>query len=328
MPAEENHPATTDKPISASGLTMVYKTDILKRRSKALDELDLEIEPGEIYGYLGSNGAGKTTTIKLLVGLLRPTAGSARVLGQPIGTIASRREVGFLPENPYFYEYLSAVEALDFYGSLSGMSRADRARRIPEILELVNLKDAAKGRIGSYSKGMRQRLGLAQALVHEPKLLILDEPMSGLDPIGRREVREIILLQRDLGRTIFFSSHILADVELICDRIGIISKGKLIESGHLAELMTRETRSIEVTVRGVTDEQLSGAAPPDALTIASDAGLTYTVPDQDAADRLVDATRAAGGQVTGLTPSSESLEEYFMRTQSTPSRDNAGGNGE
>jgi len=319
MAEEDTTPGSTGpaKPIRTRGLSMVYRTDILKRKRKALDGLDLEIEPGEIFGYLGANGAGKTTTLKLLVGLLRPTAGEAWILGRSTGEVASRRPVGFLPENPFFYEYLSAKEAVDFYASLSGMGRADRARRTAEVLELVGLGGTEEGRIGSFSKGMRQRLGLAQALVHEPKVLILDEPMSGLDPIGRRDVREIILAQRDLGRTVFFSSHILADVEAICDRVGILAQGRLAETGPLENILAREITAIDVVVEGASVEAVPEdlAADTTMRVIETENGFEITVADYETAYRVVDAAEAAGGKLRALTPRGESLEQYFMRTQ-------------
>ena len=308
--------AERDKPVVARGLTMVYRSDLLMRRRRALDGLDLDVERGEIFGFLGANGAGKTTTIKLLVGLIDATAGEARVLGAPAGSVESRRHLGFLPESPYFYEYLTARESLDFYGSLSGMSREDRRRRGGEVLELVGLSRAADERIGAFSKGMRERLGLAQALVHEPELLILDEPMSGLDPVGRRDVREIILAQRERGRTVFFSSHILSDVEAVCDRVAIISSGRLVEAGPLHKLISRRTISIDVTLEGVSQEQLGEISGLARRVIAEGASLTVTVAEYDAAERIIERARSAGGRLMALVPRRESLEEYFLRTQS------------
>jgi ABC-2 type transport system ATP-binding protein len=207
-----------------------------KKKRQALYPLTLAVEEGEVFGYLGPNGAGKTTTLKLLMGLIFPTHGSARILGRDLQDPAMKMQIGFLPEQPYFYDHLTARELLDYYAQLSGVPGKDRKRRIDEVLQRVSLPDAGHTQLRKYSKGMLQRVGIAQAIIHEPKIVFLDEPMSGLDPIGRREVRDLIQSLKEEGKTIFFSTHILSDAETLCDRVGVINKGKLRGIGVLADL--------------------------------------------------------------------------------------------
>jgi len=237
--------------VEIRNLSHSYTHHFWSKPRRALDSLSLEVTEGEIFGYLGANGAGKTTTIKILVGLLPPQAGEARVFGTPVQNLASRRWVGFAPENPYFYEYLTAREALRFYAALCDVPAAERRRRADELLDFVGLREAADVRLREYSKGMRQRLGIAQALVHRPKLAILDEPQSGLDPVGRLQVREIMLRLKEEGATVFFSTHILSDVELICNRVALLAKGKLLACGPLSTLLDARLKHIEMTVENV-----------------------------------------------------------------------------
>ncbi len=232
--------------IDLRGLTHSYQRNFWEKRRLALDCLDLRVEKGEIYGFLGANGAGKTTAIKILVGLQTQTRGEVRIFGIPAADMECRRHIGFMPENPYFYEYLTARESMDFYAALCDLPKAGRLARCDELLDFVGLGSARDIRLGEFSKGMRQRLGIAQAIVHRPPLVILDEPMSGLDPIGRKQVREAILELHSRGTTIFFSSHILSDVEMICHRAALIDHGKLLASGSIAELLGgREKESLE-----------------------------------------------------------------------------------
>ncbi len=223
--------------IKTTGLSHSYQKNFWEKKRLALDSLDLTVDKGEIYGFLGANGAGKTTAIKILVGLQRQVAGTAEIFGIPVSDMECRRKIGFMPENPYFYEYLTARESLDFYGALCDLPKEGRAGKINELLDFVGLADARDTRLREFSKGMRQRLGIAQAIVHQPPLVILDEPMSGLDPIGRRQVREAILDLHRRGATIFFSSHILSDVEMICHRAALIDHGRLLASGTIDELL-------------------------------------------------------------------------------------------
>ena len=218
----------------------------------ALDGLSLTVRRGEIFGFLGPNGAGKTTTLKILLGLVRATSGRAFLLGESVGDVATRRRIGFLPESPYFYDYLTAEEFLGFYGQLAGLSRAVTTQRVDDLLQLVGLAEARGRQLRKFSKGMLQRIGLAQALIHDPELVILDEPMTGLDPVGRKQVRDLILSLRDRGKTVFFSTHILHDVEMICDRVGIVMKGRLVASGRVDELVRQDhTQSVEVVCQQI-----------------------------------------------------------------------------
>lgn len=223
--------------ISTKNLGKIYRVGFFMRQVEGLRDLSLEVGQGEAFGFIGPNGAGKTTTIKILMGLHRPTSGSASLFGVDVNESAARSRVGFLPERPYFYEHLSAREVLHFYGQLSGMESDMRADRIEMLLERVQLTRFADVSLAKYSKGMLQRVGLCQTLLHDPDLVVLDEPMSGLDPVGRALVRDLIIEQRDAGKTVFFSSHILSDVEAICDRVAILVAGELRESGPIDEVV-------------------------------------------------------------------------------------------
>src|SRR5207302_4193613 len=226
--------------IEILGLEKTYSVGFCRKRpNRALRLLRLTVEEGEIFGFLGPNGAGKTTTLKLLMGLVFPTAGSARILGMDANDPRVKAQIGFLPEQPYFYDYLTARELLEYYGQLSGVAAKDRAKKVEAMLQRVGLPDAGDIQLRKFSKGMLQRLGLAQAIVHDPKLVFLDEPMSGLDPMGRREVRDLIQQMRHEGKTVFFSTHILSDAEALCDRVGVIHQGELRGVGAVAELTSQ-----------------------------------------------------------------------------------------
>jgi ABC-2 type transport system ATP-binding protein len=269
-------------------------------------------------GYLGANGAGKTTTLKILVGLLEADEGAAEVLGRPVGDTAARRGVGFLPENPYFYEHLSAREALRFYGGLSGMDRDAADARAGPLLEKVGLAAAADRRLSEYSKGMRQRLGVAQALLHDPALLILDEPMSGLDPFGRILVKDLILEERARGKTIFFSSHILGDVEEICDFAVILADGRVTASGTVQDLLGRGVAEYEIAVRGVGPEALELLAPGGVRDVRQDGALCRArLPGSVDPAEIQRVVAAAGGVTLELVPRRETLEDLFLRTGGT-----------
>ena len=274
----------------------------------AVDGLDLEVQPGEIFGLLGPNGAGKTTTLKMILGLLRPDAGTVRLFGRPPEDVSARARLGFLPENPYFYDYLTATEFLDFYGRLQGLGAAERKQRIASALERVGLAGRGGTALRKFSKGMIQRLGLAQAIQHDPELVILDEPMSGLDPIGRREVRDLILALRAAGRTVFFSSHILQDAEMVCDRVAILFKGRLRSVGKLDALVSRNVKWIEVTVRGEVPAGVGGDR-----TIAPDGSTLLRVDGVPSLTKLLAAVPASGGEVVSVWPRRETLEDLFLR---------------
>jgi len=294
--------------IEIRGLSKAFRGHLGIGRTVAVDGLELDVRPGEIFGLLGPNGAGKTTTLKMLLGLLRPDAGDIKLFGRPPQDVAARARLGFLPENPYFYDYLTASEFLDLYGRLHGLPAADRKRRIASAISRVGLSGREGTALRKFSKGMTQRLGLAQAIQHDPELVILDEPMSGLDPVGRREVRDLILAQRAAGKTIFFSSHILQDAEMLCDRVAIVFKGKLRAIGKLDELVARDAKWIEVSVRGTVPDGLPGTrtAAPDGTTLVR-------VNDVPALTTLLAGVPAAGGEVVSVWPRRETLEDLFLR---------------
>ena len=303
----------SDIAIRASGLGMTYSPGLFQEKKVGLQNLDLEVPKGSIYGYLGQNGAGKTTTIKILTGLQFSTAGSAWIFDGDVRNSATRKNIGFMPENPYFYEYLSADETLDFYGKLSGMDRASRKRRTEELLTEFGLNHARKVNMRNYSKGMRQRLGLAQAMLHSPPLVILDEPMSGLDPMGRRDVRNAILRLRDNGQTVFFSSHILGDVEEICDRVCVLNQGKKVAEGPITSLLAHKIIEVALAFTGVEKD-----GHPDVIKMATRQwhdGAQYhvLVDSEEKAGRVTDLLQKNGAMLRSLIPHKESLEEYFVR---------------
>lgn len=285
------------------------------RRAPSLDGLTLTVAEHEVFGFLGRNGAGKTTTIKMLTGLLRPSAGEARIFGESIRTRQARRLIGYLPEQPYYYEYLTPRETLDFYGQLQGLGAAERAREWARLADLLDLHEIAGQRIKGFSKGMRQRVGFAVALVGDPPLLILDEPMSGLDPVGRRMIRQLILRCRDEKKTVFFSSHVLSDVEQICDRAGILVRGKLVRHGRIDELRGEATARVETAVRGLSPASARGIAAEAEAHRAADGLDIFTWPDEAAANAGVRRILAEGGALAEFIPLRETLEDYFMREQ-------------
>ncbi len=280
----------------------------------ALDGLCLTVGRGEIFGFLGPNGAGKTTTLKILLGLVRATSGKAFLLGQPAGEVEARRRIGFLPESPYFYDYLTAEEFLGFYGELAGLSRGVIAQRIADLLQLVGLTDARTRQLRKFSKGMLQRIGLAQALIHDPELVILDEPMTGLDPMGRKQVRDLILSLRDRGKTVFFSTHILHDVEMICDRVGIVMKGRLVASGRVDELVRQDhTQSVEIVCQHIKAEGNAFIHSLATRVLQQGQQCLIVLPSPDAVDAIVGEVRRQGGRLLSVTPHKVSLEDLFFK---------------
>ncbi|MCS6289929.1 MAG: ABC transporter ATP-binding protein [Nitrospira sp.] len=279
----------------------------------ALDGLSLTVRRGEIFGFLGPNGAGKTTTLKILLGLVRATSGRAHLLGEPAGDVATRRRIGFLPESPYFYDYLTAEEFLGFYGELAGLSRAVTTQRVDELLQLVGLGEARTRQLRKFSKGMLQRIGLAQALIHDPELVILDEPMTGLDPVGRKQVRDLILSLRDRGKTVFFSTHILHDVEMICDRVGIVMKGRLVASGRVNELVRQDhIQSVEIVCQHIKTEGNALIHSLATRVLQQGPQCLIVLPSPDAVDVLVGEIRRQGGRLLSVTPHKASLEDLFF----------------
>ena len=301
--------------IVTRGLSKSYRTGhVFQGRRPALEDLDLEVGTGEVFGYVGPNGSGKTTTLKLLTGLLRPDRGEARVLGEPLASRAWRFRTGYMPEHPYLYDYLTPSEYLDFAGRLFGMAAARRRERARELLALVGLERSADLPLRRFSKGMVQRAGLAQALVNDPDLVILDEPMSGLDPIGRRLVRDLILGLRKAGKTVFFSTHILSDAEALCDRVGVLRAGRLVKVGALGELLRLDVEHMEVFVSGIAPD-----APGLEATRQERVGdrLRLEVEERQLG-RVVAAVEAAGGRVLSVQPVRQTLEDYFLREMGSP----------
>src|SRR5688572_8877255 len=278
----------------------------------ALDRLSLSVATGEVFGFLGPNGAGKTTTLKLLMQLIFPTSGVAEILGHPVGDVAIRRRIGYLPENPYFYDNVSAEELLGYFASLFGYHGADRARRVSALLDEVGLGAERRLQLRKYSKGMIQRVGLAQALLNEPEIVFLDEPMSGLDPIGRREVRDILLRLRDRGTTVFFSSHILADAEAICTSAGIVSGGQRVASGRVADLVSTETRGWEMIAAGVS-ETLASQLSSEGSTVTRHGDRHHVLlPAGASPDAVLARVRASGATLVSLSAIRQTLEDVFL----------------
>ncbi|MBS1840793.1 MAG: ABC transporter ATP-binding protein [Acidobacteria bacterium] len=296
--------------IQIEDLTKDYPAGFLNTKKKrSLESLTMQVEEGEAFGFLGPNGAGKSTTMKLLMGIIFPTSGSAKILGRPISDVEMHKDIGYLPEQPYFYDYLTASELLDYFARFYGFSAAERKARVEKMLKKVGLETAGKIQLRKYSKGMLQRVGLAQAILHQPKVVILDEPMSGLDPIGRREVRDIILeLKRD-GRTILFSTHILTDAEMLCDRVGVIVGGKLQGVGRPDEIVGLKAQGMEILFEADTGNAKTAAI----LAKAAKSGSRYAlhVPEESLYLTL-DELKAAGAKITSVAQIKPTLEEYFM----------------
>ncbi len=296
--------------IEILGLEKTYLVGFWRKRPKrALHPLHLTVEEGEVFGFLGPNGAGKTTTLKLLMGLVFPTSGSARLLGRDWTDPEVKAQIGFLPEQPYFYDYLTAHELLNYYGQLSGVPGKDRKRRIDEVLQRVGLTDVKGVQLRKFSKGMLQRAGIAQAILHDPKLVFFDEPMSGLDPMGRREVRDLMEQLKHEGKTVFFSTHILSDAEALCDRVAIIHQGELRGVGAVADLTSSVQSKVEVIWQG-------REVPPSMKALGAECHVTgdtvRAVLAESQQDAAIDALRRERMRLIAITPVRTSLEEYFI----------------
>jgi ABC-2 type transport system ATP-binding protein len=305
-----------DTVIQINNLTKDYETGFLKKKKvRALDDLTLEVRGGQIFGFLGGNGAGKTTTIKILMSLLFPTSGTARILGQDISDVAMHRSIGYCPENPYFYDYLTARELMNYFGEIFGLDAATRKQRTEDLLNRVGLDEKSWDRqLRKFSKGMLQRVGLAQSLINEPEIVFLDEPMSGLDPTGRREIRELIAGLRDRGMTVFMSTHILSDVEALCDEVAILRKGKLAATGRLDDLLASqaENQVFEVNFRGIGADALSAKLGEGYEMSNTPRGVSVRLNDEKTIDSVLSAARVAGGSLISVTPVKQSLEELFV----------------
>jgi len=307
--------------IRTENLTKEFKGGTLIRRRSivALDGLNLHVSRGEIFGYLGPNGAGKTTTFKLLLGLIFPTVGDAWVLGKHIRDVRVRRHIGFLPEQPYFYDYLTAEEFLDFYAQLFGFDRKARKQRVSNLLSLVGLEEAASNQLRKFSRGMLQRIGIAQALINDPELVILDEPLSGLDPSGRKEIRDIIFHLKSEGRTVIFSSHILSDVEAICDGVGILVKGRLQTVEYLDRILDYEVESIEMTVSGLNGFDRENLQSLGCHVMHGESRTLITIPGvnlpkgEESIVQVFAFVRESGARLVSVKSRTQSLENLFMK---------------
>jgi ABC-2 type transport system ATP-binding protein len=304
--------AVSESAIEIRNLRKSYPTGFLHRgRRVALADVSFEVPRGEIFGYLGPNGAGKTTTLKILMGLVFADSGTAAILGRPMADRAWRQAVGYLPENPYLYDYLTSAEYLDYVGRLFGMPAAARRERRRELLRRVDLEDSARLPLRQFSKGMLQRAGLAQALMNDPELVILDEPMSGLDPIGRRLVRDLLLELKQRGKTVFFSTHILPDAETLCDRVGLLREGRVVEVGRLDEILKIDVEHLEVLVTGVDEQALGKIGPRLKARQSLGERWRLEVTEGDLAS-VVGAIEAAGGRILLAHPVRKSLEDVFL----------------
>lgn len=313
--------------IETENLTKDFLVGFWRPRTyRALDGLSLRVEAGEVFGFLGPNGAGKSTTLKLLLQLLYPTSGAARILDRPAGDLGVRRRIGFLPENPYFYEHLTAEELLTYFARLHGLRGTDVTSRVARVLDDVGVGAERRMRLRQYSKGMVQRVGLAQALLNDPEVIFLDEPMSGLDPLGRRHVRQLILRLRDRGCTVFFSSHILSDAEALCSRIAILAHGRLVTSGRLAEMLAFELKGWELVVSHVPDPLRADLERRARhVTMLEPGRFALDLPPEAAPEQWMQELAAQGVKIVSLNPVRETLEEYFVqKTSAATPRDMEG----
>ena len=311
--------------VETFGLTKIYKLDFLqaeygrlkvrlspgKRRRVALKDLTLAVEQGEIFGLLGPNGAGKTTTLKILMGIIFATRGTARLLGRPLGDKWAKARIGFLPENPYFYDYLTGREFLKYYAQLYGIARPERLKRADALLERVGLREAANLPLRGYSKGMLQRIGIAQALVHEPSVVFLDEPTTALDPLGRREVRDVIRRLKEDGVTVFLNSHLLTEVERVCDRVAIIDRGQVVQEGVVKELLARELQ-VEAQVGDVTPVLLEQLSRLGSVVSMTDSTVVMQLEEESIIPQIAEVICLNGGRLYQLTTKHITLEELFV----------------
>ena len=305
----------SSRALATDKLTKDYAIGFWRKRPyRALDSLTLDVDAGEVFGFLGPNGAGKTTTLKLLMRLVFPTSGRAELLGRPIGDLSVKRRIGYLAENPYFYDYLTAEELLEYFAGLFGFGAADRRARTRRLLDLVGIGAERRMQLRKFSKGMLQRVGIAQALINDPELVVFDEPMSGLDPLGRRAVRALILSLRDRGCTVFFSSHVLSDAEALCTRVAILAKGRLVTTGRLSDMLAFQVRGWELVVSHAGDA-LARALEGRVTRMVRLGEDRYAVdlPLDPPPDRLIAELWAAGARLVSLNPLRETLEDFFVR---------------
>jgi len=301
-----------DNAIETDGLTKIFRSLWRRREVCALDHVSLQVPRGTTFGLLGPNGAGKTTFVKTLLSCVHPTEGGARVFGHDVWETGARRPIGYLPENHRFPTYLTGASMLDFYGALSGMDAGARRRRVPELLELVDLARWGDVRLGKYSKGMLQRVGLAQALMHSPELLVLDEPSDGVDPVGRRHIREILHSLEEIGVTIFINSHLLVEVELFCREVAILHRGKVALVGKVKDLTAG--KGYRLSAASVPDNLAAKLKEAAAATASNHGLMEFQFADREQVNRAIDDLRAGGAEIESVAPTTSTLEEVFFRT--------------
>ena len=302
-----------DLVLEVIGLYKTFHIGFFRKRVEAVRGTSFSVKRGEIFGLLGPNGAGKTTTIKSILRLIFPSKGEIRIFGRPSGDREAAMRVGYMPENPYVYQYLKPIEFLDLCGRLVGLDKRTRRTRSEEMIDKVGLRHAADRPIGKFSKGMMQRIGLAQALLHDPELLVLDEPMSGLDPIGRKEVRDLLVEQRERGKTLLFTSHILSDVELLCDRVVIMNRGEITSEGQVHDLLESAGRRVEIRLSSASQKLRESLASRGTIVESGASHLTLQVDGQQAVDEVLRISSAAGARLDALVPERESLENLFVK---------------
>ncbi len=295
--------------LKVENLHKSFKVGFIPKKKKILKGISLTVESGEIFGYLGPNGAGKTTTLKCILGLIFPEKGKIEIFNQPYLSLKAKEKVGYLPENPYFYDYLTASEFLQFYSQLSLLKKREKEEKIPKLLRLVGLEESAHLQLRKFSRGMLQRIGLAQALIHDPSLVFLDEPLGGLDPLGRKEIRDIIVRLREEGKTVFLCSHILQDIEMICDRVAIIVNGQIVNQGRLQDLISEKILFTEITLSGINTDNLK-----DFGEIISSTGgkILLKVVNEDNIERVIGIVQAQKGKIHSLIPRTATLEDLFV----------------
>ncbi len=290
-------------------LHKTFSLGFIPKKKKILKGISLSVNQGEIFGYLGPNGAGKTTTIKCILGLIFPDQGKIELFGHPHLSLRAKAQTGFLPENPYFYDHLKASEFLDFYSQLFTMKKKEREDKIKRLLQMVGLEQSADLQLRKFSRGMLQRIGLAQALLHDPSLVLLDEPLGGLDPLGRKEIRDIIVKLKEEGKTVFLSSHILQDIEMICDRVAILVNGEIVNQGTLHELVSEKIHFIEIVLSGVEEKELAGLG--EFLSGPGGRGLLKVLKEENV-DKVLELVQSRKGKVHSLIPRTETLEDLFV----------------
>lgn len=302
-----------DPVLEVKGLRKTFHIGFFRKRVEAVRGTSFSVKRGEIFGLLGPNGAGKTTTIKSILRLIFPSEGEIRIFGRSADDRDAAKRVGYMPENPYVYQYLKPIEFLDLCGRLVGMPKQERRSRSEEMIDKVGLRHAADRPIGKFSKGMMQRIGLAQALLHDPELLVLDEPMSGLDPIGRKEVRDLLLEQRERGKTLLFTSHILSDVELLCNRVVIMQQGEITSEGQVHDLLESAGRRVEIRLSSASKALKDSLGSRATIVDEGTGHVTLTVDGQKAVDEVIRISNAAGARLDAMIPERQTLENLFLK---------------